>query len=90
MCPLVSFEMRTFRIDFFTARELTFVYSTFGIRWTMLLTSRVIPVGDDRRGDRRCSRMCVLSASYGGETVRCNGNQSAMAKGAFYYYTSLE
>lgn len=72
--------MRTFRIDFFTARELTFVYPTFGVGWTMLLTSRVIPVGHDRRGDRRGSGVCVLSASYGRKTVRRYGNQSAKAK----------
>lgn len=35
---LMSFQMRTFRVDLFAAEELTFVYSALGIGTVVLLS----------------------------------------------------
>lgn len=73
--PLMGLEMRALGVHLLASGELAFVYPAFRVGRTVLVASRVVPVGHGGRG-RGCTRVRVLRAGYRGEAVRRDGDQS--------------
>lgn len=72
----MGLEMRALGVHLLASGELAFVYPAFRVGRTVLVASRVVPVGHGGRG-RGCTRVRVLRAGYRGEAVRRDGDQSA-------------
>lgn len=70
----MSFKVGTLCINLLTTRKLAFVYPSFRVRRTVLMTSCVMPL-DDRRCYRTRYNMLVLGTNRRWETVRRNWYQ---------------
>lgn len=76
----MGLEMRALGVHLLASRELAFVYPAFRVGRTVLVASRVVPVGHRGGRDRGCTRVRVLRAGHRGKAVRRDGDQSAKKK----------
>lgn len=85
----MGLEMRALGVHLLASRELAFVYPAFRVGRTVLVASRVVPVGHGGRGRGR-ARVRVLRAGHRGEAVRRDGDQSAKKRARSHWlYFSL-